>query len=431
MEFAAVLVVAGVVFAYSLVSNWLAARSITGPIVFVATGMALGPAGAGAIGGDLTEGSVEILAEVTLVLLLFTDATRIDLALLRRQILLPSRLLLIGLPLTVLAGTGAAVALFPDLALWEAALVAAVLAPTDAALGQAVVSDLRVPVRIRQALNVESGLNDGLMLPAITVVVALAAIGIETESPSFWFTFAARQIAYGLVAGVVIGLAGGRLLDASASRGWVAPTMRQLATLSVGMAAFAAATALDGNGFVAAFVAGLSFGSAAREQCESAADFAEDEGHLLMLITFLFFGATLAGPALSELTPRIAIYAVLSLTLLRMVPVGLSVIGVGLKRNTIGYLGWFGPRGLASILFGIFVLEQADLPSAEQILHIVTWTVLISVVLHGISSVPLTDRYTRWFSSMDDADAEAVDVDAMRTRAMVGAPGLPRPKHDR
>ncbi len=422
MNVEAIAIVAVAIFLFALVSRRLERTFITAPMTFVAAGILLGPDALDLLDLEIDEGAVRVLAEATLVLVLFTDAIRIDLMRLRHQIELPARLLGAGLPLTVGAGTLAALALFPAFGVFEAALLAAILAPTDAALGQAVVSNPRVPVRIRQALNVESGLNDGLMLPAITILLALAAAEVDLETPGYWATFALEQIGYGVLVGVAAGAIGGRLLDWFAGRDWIEGGFRQLATLAIGVAAFAAAEAVGGNGFVAAFLAGLAFGAAAREHCSGAYDFAEDEGQLLALLTFLFFGVALAGPALDELTPRIAVYAVLSLTVVRMVPVALVMLGAGLSLPTVGYLGWFGPRGLASILFALFVLEDADLPVADDLLLTVTWTVLGSVLLHGATSVPLAGRYADWWqANRAEPMPENAEVESMPTRGSSGS----------
>ncbi len=417
MEFQALAFLAIFVLAYSLVSRRLQTTLVTGPMLFVAAGMLAGPTGFDLLDLGMGEGAVRVLAEATLVLLLFTDAIRIDLSRLRSQIQVPARLLGVGLPLTVALGAVVAALIFPDLGVWQAALLAAVLAPTDAALGQAVVSNPRVPVKVRQALNVESGLNDGIMLPVITVFLALAAAGIDLETPGHWARFAAAQIGFGLLVGGVVGFGGGKLIHTFAQRNWIDGVFRQLATLAVGVGAFAIAEVVGGNGFVAAFVAGLAFGAAAREQCSGAYDFAEDEGQLLALLTFMFFGAALAGPALSELTWQIALYTVLSLTVVRMIPVAISLVGLHLKWPTLAYIGWFGPRGLASILFGLFVLEEAAVPFADDILLVVTWTVLASVFLHGMTSVPLSNRYATWFHvNGRPTMAEAEKVEMMPTR---------------
>jgi len=386
-------------------------------MVFVTFGIIAGPAGLGLLDVGMGEGVVRVLARATLVLVLFTDAIRIDLTRLRKQLDLPGRLLGLGLPLTVVAGTFFGLWLLPGFGLWEAALTAAILTPTDAALGRAVVTSPHVPVRIRQALNVESGLNDGLMLPLITVLLALAAVGVDIETPGYWVGFAAAQLGFGVLTGALVGFGGGRLIHFFADKGWVDGVFRQLATLAVGVGTFAVAEVVGGNGFVAAFVAGLAFGEAARQQCQGAYDFAEDEGQLLALLTFLFFGAALAGPALDDLTWRIALYALASLTVVRMVPVAIGLVGFRLKGPTIAYLGWFGPRGLASILFGLFVLEKAALPAADDIILVMTWTVLASVVFHGATSYPLSGRYGSWFKKHGRPEmAEAVEVETMPTR---------------
>lgn len=420
MIFESIALVAALVLGYALVSERLARWSISGPFVFVLAGMALGPSGLDVVGGEFEQGGVEILAEVTLVLILFVDATRIDLHVLRRQLAIPARLLGVGLPLTVLAGAAIGTALLSEITFLEAALIAAILAPTDAALGQAVVSDTRVPVRIRQGLNVESGLNDGLMLPAITILIALAASASGLQSTSYWAEFVSRQIGFGILIGAVVGAVGGKALDHFVRKGWVEGALRQIGTLAIAAAAFSAAEILEGNGFVAAFVAGLAFGFVAKDHCDTAADFTEDEGQMLALLTFFFFGALLAGPRLVELTPQIAIYALLSLTAVRMFPVALSLIGMGLERPTVGYLSWFGPRGLASILFGLYVIEHADLSGAETILTVVSWTVLASIVLHGLTAVPWTERYVAWWQSMNEDEIasmpEGETVEEMRTR---------------
>ncbi len=263
----------------------------------------------------------------------------------------------------------------------------------------------------------ESGLNDGLMLPIITVLLALAASDVDLETPRYWAFFAAGQVGFGVLFGAVVGVAGGKLLHWAVGRGWVDGAFRQLATLAIGVGAFAAAELVNGNGFVAAFVAGIAFGAAAREECADAVDFAEDEGQLLALLTFLYFGAALAGPALDQLTWRIALYALVSLTAIRMLPVALALAGSHLKGPTVLFLGWFGPRGLASIVFGLLVLEEAALPAAEELLLVVTWTVLASVALHGSTAYGLSRRYGAWFQTHGRPEmAEAQDVEMMPTR---------------
>lgn len=420
MSFEAIAAIAAVILGYAFVSERLAVLSVSGPLVFVVAGLILGPSALGIVGGDFDEGGIELLAKATLVLILFVDATRIDLRVLRTQLAIPARMLGVGLPFTVVVGTLVGAVVLSDLTMLEAALVAAILAPTDAALGQAVVTDRRIPVRIRQGLNVESGLNDGLMLPVIAILIAFAASDSGLHSTRHWVEFASRQVGFGVLFGAAVGAGGGRALDYFVQRGWVEGALRQIGTLAVAVGAFAAAEIVEGNGFVAAFVAGMAFGYVAKDHTDSAADFTEDEGQLLALLTFFFFGALLVGPRIDELTLRVAAYAALSLTAIRMIPVAVSLVGMRLEAATIGYLAWFGPRGLASILFGLFVVEQAELAGSETILSVITWTVLASIVLHGLTAVPFTRRYAAWWQSMTPDDVasmpEGQEVDEMRSR---------------
>lgn len=388
------LIIAMVVFGYALVSERLAALPITAPMVFTTVGIVVGVGGLGWFDLDLDSEATSILVEATLVLVLFTDAIRIDLRVMRRQAALPGRLLGVGMPLTIAAGTLFGVLLVPEIGLAGAALLAAVLAPTDAALGQAVVSDERLPVRVRQALNVESGLNDGIAVPVVTVLIALVAAQ-EAGGASDWLGLAAREIGFGIAVGVLVGALGGRLLDARVRAGAVEGVYRQLATIAFAVLAYSLAEVLDGNGFIAAFTAGLAFGHVARRQCAGVQDFTEDEGELLSGVTFLIFGAVVVGPVLDQLSWTIAAYAVLSLTLIRMVPVFLALLGSGTLLETRLFLGWFGPRGLASILFALLVAEGITSDEGETIFVFAAWTVLLSVFAHGLTASPWAGRLAR------------------------------------
>ncbi len=413
------LVIAAFVVAYGLVSGRLAGTLVTPPMLFVAFGLVAGPSALGLLQLELDNEAVRLLAEATLVLVLFTDAARIDLAVLRREYHLPARLLGIGLPLTVLLGTLAALVLVDGLEVWEAAVLAAVLAPTDAALGQVVVTSPDVPLRIRQALNVESGLNDGIALPAVTVLVAAAASAEDLGGPASWAGFAAEQVGYGVVAGLLVGVVGGRLVDAAARNSWMSEAFRQVSTLAVAAGAYALAESVGGNGFIAAFTAGLAFGTVARGSCEGVYDFTEEQGQLLTLLTFLVFGAAIIGPRLDELTWQVLAYAVLSLTVVRVLPVALSLLGSRMRADTVLFLGWFGPRGLASILFGLLVVEESGVTGADSIFLVVGWTVLLSVLAHGVSAAPLARRYARRIAGhrvSRPAMPELEDATEMRTR---------------
>lgn len=400
-----VAIAAALVVAYGAVSRRLASTLVTGPMAFVAAGLLLGDGGLGVLDLGLEEAGVRIVAEATLVLVLFVDAIQIKVPRLVHEAQLPARLLTVGLVGTVLLGTVAALPLF-DLHLWEAALLAAVLAPTDAALGQAVVANPAVPVRIRETLSVESGLNDGIALPLVTLFLGLAAEEEAALSGRDILSFVGLQLGVGVLVGATVGFIGGIVIERAAGRGWIDGVFRQLSTLSVAVCAFALSELLGGNGFIAAFVAGLSFGQVARAQCPHAADFAEDEGQLLTMLTFLLFGASMAGPALTEASVQVLLYAVLSLTVVRTAPVAVALLGAGLSIPTLGFVGWFGPRGLASILFAVLIVEDADLAVQSQIVTIVSWTVLLSIFAHGASARPAAEAYGRHVAAMGAEHAE-------------------------
>jgi len=391
-------VLGGVLFCFALFARKVEGTVITAPMVFVTAGLVAGWTGLLDFGSAThaeggSEGAHEVVlvaAELALVLLLFTDAARIDVRTLRGNPL-PLRLLCIGLPLTILLGTVVAVALLADLELWECAIVAAVLAPTDAALGQAVVTNPALPLRVRQGLNVESGLNDGGSVPFLTLFIGLAAA--EEGLGGGWLRFAVEQIGYGTLIGAAAGVAGGVALRRASARGWTVPLFEKLALAALAVILFVAADEVGGNGFIAAFVGGGAAGAAAGPVAVRALDLAEEDGELLNLAIFFMFGI-FASHALGDASWQIVAYGVLSLTLIRMLPVAVSVVGLGLRPATIGFLGWFGPRGLASIILGLVVVEDApELQGIEQIFVAMTVTVLLSVFAHGITAAPLSRRY--------------------------------------
>jgi NhaP-type Na+/H+ or K+/H+ antiporter len=294
--------------------------------------------------------------------------------------------------------------LLSDLEPWECAIVAAVLAPTDAALGQAVVSSPLVPLHVREALNVESGLNDGGSVPFLTLFIALAASHEGLEQG--WLRFAVEQIGYGTLIGVAVGVAGGAALTRAAERGWTTTGFERLAFAALAMIAWYAAGEAGGNGFIAAFVGGSAAGMAAGSLRKRVLDFAEEEGQLLNLAVFFIFGV-FAAETLGDATWQMAAYAVLSLTVIRMLPVALAVIGLGLRPPTVAFLGWFGPRGLASIILALVVVEdEPALPGNDGIFLVMTVTVLLSVLAHGISAGPLTRRYARATDTRGSDQAE-------------------------
>ena len=385
---------------YGLVSKRLDGTPVTAPMVFAGAGLAVGLAG-----GDLgvatgEQGSVEVpetarhVAEIALVLLLFTGAARIDVRVLRERSGLPLRLLTIGLPLSIALGALLALGLLSgELELWEACLVGAILAPTDAALGAVIVSSPKLPARLREALDVEAGLNDGLSVPFFTVFAVLAAESALGDTSFLEVAF--EKIVYGVALGAAVGWIGGALVRRAAARGWALDAFQQLAALALAVLAWWSAEEVGGSGLVAAFVAGLAFGLAARATAGKAIAFSEDLGQLLSLLVFFALGVT-AVDIVPEATWRTAFYAALSLTVVRMLPVAASLLRSGLGPWTVAYLGWFGPRGLASILLALILLvEYPGIPGGHAIFVVVSLTVLASIFLHGATAAPLTDRYAK------------------------------------
>jgi len=406
MNDTALLVVALAVLGYAAVSGLLARAPVSAAMVFVAIGMVIGSSGLGWIGGSVSADGLEFVTTATLVLVLFADAAALRVRLLEREAAVPLRLLGIGLPLTIVAGFVASLVLLPQLAAAEALLLAVILAPTDAALGQAVVTDERLPSRIRQGLNTESGLNDGICVPLLAV--ALALVGLEDgESSSSVLPALVQQIGWGTVAGVVGGLAATLVLRVIARRFGINPVWRPLVALASAGLAYALALELDGSGFIAAFVAGLTFRLTYGKTAHQEVELVEESGSLLAAVTFLLFGGVVLGPLLHDLQWTQVAYAAASLTIVRMLPVALSLIGSHLKPDAVLLIGWFGPRGLASIVFALIAVKSVAMPHAEFLLQVVALTILGSVVLHGISAVPLVDRFVARNPAPETATGEA------------------------
>ena len=413
-----VAVVAAVVVVFALVSRRIGPTVVSPPMVFVAAGLILGPKVIDVVDLGFEVETVALVGEVALAILLFSDATRIDLRLLRHDLVLPARLLGIGLPLTVAMGTGMVVLLFPRMSIAEAALIAAILAPTDAALGQEVVADDAVPARVRHGLIVESGLNDGLVVPVVAFFLVLANNEEEIGSTGFWSRFVFEQIGIGLLVGIIVGVTGAWLLTRSEGAGWADGVYTQLATLSVVIGIVALSIGLGGNGFIAAFVGGLAFGRVA-PRAHGLAEYTEDTAQLAALLSFFLFGNVLLGPAIDTVSVQIVVCAVGALTIGRMIPVAIAMVGMGASRVTVSFIGWFGPRGLASILFGLLLIEE-ELPNADSLFGVIAWTVLLSIVLHGATAAWGARAYGRWWASHPDDDrddmAEGVEVKNQRHR---------------
>jgi NhaP-type Na+/H+ or K+/H+ antiporter len=379
---------------YALVAKRLDRLSISPALAFVVIGIVLSGEVLGVLVIDPEAETVKLLAELTLALVLFGDASSVDLARLRRDAGPVARLLVVGLLLTIVMGTVLALGLFPGIGLGLALLIASSLAPTDAALGQPVITDPNVPSRIRRILNVESGLNDGIATPFVLFALALATAEASGSGSDAWIIDALREGALGVGAGVAVGGVGGWLIVVAERRDWASKASRQLAVLALSVGSYLLAVTIGGNGFIAAFVGGLGFGVASRGRSESSVVFTESLGSLL--------------------------YALLSLTVIRMVPVAVSLIGARFERSTVAFIGWFGPRGLASIVFLVIAIEGLHAAGSETdvLTAAIGWTVLLSVVLHGLTAAPLARRYGQAIAAIARDIPEREPADEPRPATM-------------
>ena len=332
------------VLIYSSVGGGVERSRVSGPIVFTAFGLLAGPLGLGLLTLEVNRELLRILAELTLALVLFTDAAGADLGVLRKGWALPIRLLLLGLPLTILLGFGMGVLLFKELSIFEVALLATMLAPTDAALGKGVITNPAVPQGVRQSLNVESGLNDGICVPILFVFLALAlGHGGDQSTSSLVFNFLAKEIGIGLIVGLALTAGAVWLLRLCHHRQWISRTWIQLPVVGLSVGCFATAQILGGSGFIAAFVGGLLFGARLKNHREAFLRAAEGTGDTFALLTWVIFGGAVVGKAFQYFSWSIFLYAILSLTLIRMVPVFVSLTGLGMSAEGKLFMGWFGP----------------------------------------------------------------------------------------
>ncbi|MCG6953433.1 MAG: cation:proton antiporter [Betaproteobacteria bacterium] len=390
------------VFVYSLLSRRLERTVVTAPILFTVGGMLMALVPAESTELALDRAGFLLIAELGLVMTLFTDAARIAPRMLAGAANLPMRLLSTGMLLTLLLGALCAMVVFGDLSWWEAGILTAILAPTDAGLGQVIVNSPRVPQRIRQALNVEAGLNDGLSVPFLLFFIALAEVeGQGVLGQGILLRFLGEQLGYGLLIGLGVGLAGGWLLALARRREWMAEPRTQLGVVALPFACVLISEASGASMFIAAFVAGLAAQLGFREIGRHSVEFAEDWGQLFDYFIFFLFGV-LTASVLMDFTLPIALYAVLSLTLIRMLPVAIALRGTGLSRASVLFIGWFGPRGLASIVLALVYLEeQVHLPGESTIRLAVMATVLLSIFAHGFSALPGIRRYATAVEVLD------------------------------
>jgi len=392
-------VIALFIFLFSVVAGRIENSYISGPIVFVVSGFVMGPMVLGWFEGDVTNTEFRIIADLTLALILFIDAAHADLSILKRQIRIPSRMLLVGLPGVIALGFGLAVLMFDKLSLYEAAILATMLAATDAALGKAVITNKAVPVRVREGLNAESGLNDGLCVPVLLVFIALAkGVGADGSGAGLALKLVIQELGIGLIVGLGLTALGGSLMRFCWKRGWVTKIWMHVAVVALALAAFFIAQSLHGSGYIATFTGGMLFGFLAKEDTHEMLLAAEVDSEVLAMLTWFVFGVAVIGQHIEMFTWKVVVYAVLSLTVIRVLPIFLSLTGSGESVSSRLFLGWFGPRGLASIVFGIIVLN-ADLPGGRFLSIVVVCTVFLSLVAHGVSANPLA----KWLAMKENS----------------------------
>ena len=393
------------VFLYSLFSKKLEKTVVTAPILFCAAGMLIllyNPVKE-EIGVDMK--TLLKLAEVGLVMTLFTNASHVNRQILRRNKYQPVRLLTTGLLLTILLGALAAMVIFRQLTIWEAGILAAILAPTDAGLGQVIVNSPKVPERIRQSLNVEAGLNDGISVPFLMFFIALS-LQSSQGAGSILTRFVLEQLGLGTLIGLAIGFFGGMLLEFARRRNWMNRSVQQLGLITLPFFCVLVSEPVGASMFIAAFVAGLAVQIWFKEAGSHSAEFTEGWGQLLNYFVFYLFGMFVMR-AWGDFDNKMLIYAVLSLTVVRMVPVAIALAGTRLSKYTVIFMGWFGPRGLASIVLGLVYLEQeVDTPGTAIIRLVVMVTVLLSIFAHGFTTLPGINLYSKKLAGLDEKSPE-------------------------
>jgi NhaP-type Na+/H+ or K+/H+ antiporter len=403
------------VILYTLFAARFDRISITMPMIFVVLGMLLGPYGYGLFQNTVEWLNIERFVEVTMVLLLFADASTLSYNRVRQDRQLPTRLLLIGTPLTIVLGGLVALVLFPGEKLGFALLLGTILAPTDAALGWPIFSNDKVPLRIRQALIVESGLNDGIATPFVTLFTALAvAESLPTKEP--FLVPALLQIAIAIGIAVFVGLGGGWLFAWAVKRGWTSHLAEQIGGVALALAAYSTSLTFGGNGFIAAFVSGLLFGYSTRGQVHAGSEYPETTGTLFSLLAWTVFGAYAVGPVLQAFNPLMLIFAIFALTLVRMVPVAIAALGSKFRGDTLLVMGWFGPRGLASVVFTLIAMESFHEAGrqVELLVGMSVWTILLSVFLHGLTAVPLANWYAKRLENAGTDMPEQMEVGGLK-----------------
>jgi len=388
----AILLITIVVLGYGYFSKSLLRFNISGPMVFTSIGILISPIALDLVKVDINAEIVTITAEIALIIILFSDASTLNLKKIKWSI--PSRLLFIGLPLTIIFASVVAKLIFPDESVIYLVLMALLLAPTDAALGKAVVTDKGVPLNIRSSINIESGLNDGIVFPILIGVVAMITTSQETSSDTHWLLYVGQQVVFGAIIGSIVGYINALFSVKTISKDKMETAYKNLIPIAIAILAYYVAEYVGGNGFIAAFFSGLFLGNYNDKLRENVENFVESESELLILISFMIFGLVFVPNTIEFWDTKVVLFSVLSLTVLRMIPVAISLIGTKLDVATVLFIGWFGPRGIASILYVLIVVHEViSIETHETIYAVVTLTILLSIFLHGLSAKPLVSLY--------------------------------------
>ena len=383
---------------FSMLAQRLSRTVLTAPMLFLGFGALV--AEFAMVPPEASEHALHIVAETTLVVLLFLDAAQIDQRALLKRSVWPARMLALGLPLAFLLGLALAWLTLPGWPFALLALAAAILVPTDAALGQPVVSNTDVPERPRRALTVESGLNDGLALPLVLFTAALASPdGMAAEGG--WLVFTAKQLIFGPAAGLAMGAIGGTVLLWAKRHHMTSEAYEGVGALALAASAYLMASQIGGNGFIAAFAAGLGFGAIVQGRCKFVLEFTEGEGQLLSWASFFLLGAVLVPEAVRHLTWESLAFILGCLFLVRPLAIWLSLIGTDADPHTRAFFGWFGPRGLATALFALLVVDQLSPEDGHAILYLAVNAVWISAILHGVTAVP----GAKWYATKKRQEA--------------------------
>lgn len=382
-------------FAFSVIAGRIERSTISGPIIFILFGLVAGPLGFGLLALEVNAVELRVVADLTLALVLFIDASNADLSVLRLHSVIPRRMLTIALPLCIAMGIGLGVLVFPDVALFELCILATMLAATDAALGKGVVSNKEVPPRVRESLNAESGLNDGLCVPVLFVFLALATgTAGEAGGVELALKLVLQELGIGIAVAVIIVTLGSKVVRFCYGRGWFTDVWIQIPVVTLALACFATAQSLHGSGYIAAFVGGLLFGHFSNKDTHKLVLAGEGIAELLAMLTWVIFGSVYMGYYWSSMTADVVIYSLLSLTVIRMLPVIIALIGTGEKFETKMFLAWFGPRGLASVVF-LVIVSASNLPAVSVLAHTVVCTITLCIVAHGLTANVWAKRLAR------------------------------------